>query len=810
VIVKDIWPNNAEVARWVDQLGGLTLPGLLERARAEMNAGHGDVVSFSRKVFIPLTRLCRDVCGYCAFAEAPQPGRFPYLIPEEVIDIAAAGANAGCTEALFTLGERPEERYRVARDGLASLGHDTTLSYLAAMARYVVEETGLLPHVNAGVMGESDLAMLRKVSVSQGLMLEGTSQRLTERGGPHFGSKGKRPEARIETIAAAGRLSIPFTTGILIGLGESRADRIESLLIIRALQLRFGHIQEVIVQNFQPKPGTRMANVEPPTMDDLLWTAAAARLILGPTMNIQVPPNLSYERFPELLRAGINDWGGASPVTPDHVNPEARWPELDRLNESTEQAGFSLVPRLPIYPATVGNLPRWIDAGLHTAVIRASDATGWARADPWSPGLSSDVPVALKPAKARGAGLLTAVLRRADQGDRLNPDEIETLFEARGAALDDVVAAADALRVRVSGETVRYVVNRNINYTNVCSYRCSFCAFSKGRSADRLRGRAYEVDLHEVTRRAAEAWHRGATEVCMQGGIHPRYTGQTYLDLLAAAKRGAPSIHVHAFSPLEVFHGAATLDLSVGDFLRMLRDAGLGSLPGTAAEILDDGARAILCPDKLSSAQWIHVVEEAHRAGLPTTSTVMFGHIDQPRHWATHLLALRDLQSRTKGISEFVPLPFVHMEAPLFHKGLARRGPTFRETVLMHAVARLVLHPLIPNIQVSWVKLGAVAASSILRAGANDLGGTLMNESISRAAGTQHGQEMPPAAMDALIRRAGRTPEHRSTLYGPVPDTQSRRAYAAAPLLPVVLGHVTSNRRPPMEMSRPYDEMGET
>jgi len=721
----------------------------------------------------------------------------PYLTADEVLDIARAGSATGCTEALFTLGELPEARYRVAREGLAKLGHDTTLSYLAAMARLVFEETGLLPHINAGVMGEDDLAMLRRVSVSQGLMLEGTSKRLMEKGGPHFGSKGKAPETRIETIAAAGRLAIPFTTGILVGLGEGRADRIESLLVIRALHEQFGHIQEVIVQNFQPKPGTRMANVPAPSMNDLLWTAAAARLILGATMNIQVPPNLSHERFPELLRAGINDWGGVSPVTPDHVNPEARWPDIDVLAESTERAGFALVARLPIYPAAVRDLKSWVDPALRTAVIRASDATGWARDDRWSAGMKAAPPTLPRAPKVGTSQRLDAVLGRADRGERLEPDAIKTLFTVRAGGLEDVVAAADALRERVSGETVRYVVNRNINYTNVCSYRCSFCAFSKGRNTDRLRGRAYEVDLDEITRRAAEAWQRGATEVCMQGGIHPHYTGQSYLDFLAAARRGAPSIHVHAFSPLEVSHGAATLGVSIGDFLRSLRDAGLGSLPGTAAEILDDKARAVLCPDKITTAEWLHVVEEAHRAGLPTTSTVMFGHVDHPGQWATHLLALRDLQARTGGITEFVPLPFVHMDAPLFFKGTARQGPTFRETVLMHAVSRLVLHPLITNIQVSWVKLGEEGALTILQAGANDLGGTLMNESISRAAGTQHGQELPPAAMDALIRRAGRTPQLRSTLYGAVPAAQSRRAYTAAPLLPVILGDVGFTRRTP-------------
>jgi FO synthase len=787
---REFWPAPDTVRAIADRLERQSGEKLTLRASALRRRAHGTTVSFSPKVFIPLTKLCRDVCGYCTFAHPPRKGERAYMSAEEVLAVARAGAAAGCSEALFTLGELPEQRYRVAREELAGLGFASTLDYLAAMARLVVEETGLLPHLNAGVMGREDLAKLRAVGVSQGLMLEGTSPRLTARGGPHYGSTGKQPQARIDTIATAGELAIPFTTGILIGLGESRADRIEALLVIRALHRRYGHIQEVIVQNFQPKPGTRMADVPPPSLEDLLWTAAVARLVLGPYMNIQVPPNLSFDRFPELLRAGINDWGGVSPVTPDHVNPEAAWPQLDRLRDVTEAAGFSLVARLPVYPAAVKERDRWIDPVLHTPVLRAADAGGWARADRWSPGLSGVMPRLPRATVARRPGSLDALLGRAGRGERLENAEIETLFAARGAECDAVIEAANSLRARTNGDLVRYVVNRNINYTNVCAYRCSFCAFSKGKGAEHLRGRPYDVDLEEVSRRAAEAWERGATEVCMQGGIHPRYTGQTYLDLLAAARRGAPSIHVHAFSPLEVSHGAETLGISVARFLRMLKDAGLGSLPGTAAEILDDEARAILCPDKLSTAKWLSVIEAAHHAGLPTTSTIMFGHVDTPRQWAKHLLALRDLQERTGGITEFVPLPFVHMEAPLYFRGRARKGPTFRETLLMHAVARLVLDPLIPNIQVSWVKLGAEGVLAALAAGVNDLGGTLMNESISRAAGTQHGQELPPEEMDALIARAGRRGGQRTTLYRDAPMRQVARSYGASELAPLVTGEI--------------------
>lgn len=784
------WPADTLVADWMARLAA---PDLLAQAVAQKRVGHGDLVSFSPKVFIPLTQLCRDACGYCTFAHPPRKGQRAFLTAEEVLAIARAGAEAGCTEALFTLGERPEDRYRVAREELAQLGYGSTIEYLAAMSDLVVRETGLLPHLNAGVMGAEDLARLRRVSVSQGLMLEGTAGVLLARGGAHFGSKGKRPEARIATIAEAGRQAIPFTTGLLIGLGESRADRVQALLVIAALQAAHGHIQEVIIQNFQPKAGTRMANAPAPGMEELLWTTAAARLILGAQMNIQCPPNLSFERFPELLSAGINDWGGVSPVTPDHVNPEARWPALDTLRAATEAAGATLVARLPIYPAQYADRDRWVDAALHGPLMRAADATGWARADAWAPGIAGVEP-RLPTSPRRTDKGIAALLDRAAAGDRLGAGQIARLFQALGPEVDQILSAADALRAKVNGDAVRYVVNRNINYTNICAYHCSFCAFSKGKVADHLRGRPYLVDQDEVARRAAEAWDRGATEVCMQGGIHPSFTGQTYLDLLAAAKRGAPGIHVHAFSPLEVAHGAETLGLSVPRYLGMLQEAGLGSLPGTAAEILTDRARAILCPDKLTAQGWQDVIEAAHRAGLPTTATIMFGHIDTPQDWAEHLLALRDLQARTGGFTEFVPLPFVHMEAPLYHKGQSRKGPTFRETLLMHAVARLVLHPLIPNIQVSWCKLGAEGVRAALRAGVNDLGGTLMNESISRAAGTEHGQELPPDAMEALIRSAGRQPGQRTTLYREPPAAQVARSFGAADLAPLVTGEIIGKR----------------
>ncbi len=577
---------------------------LLADAQRLREQGHRRIVSYSRKVFIPLTRLCRDTCAYCTFATTPSQVAAPFLSPEEVLAIAEAGRKAGCHEALFTLGDKPELRYAAAREALAELGHASTTDYLIAMCEMVLRETGLLPHVNAGIMTESEIERLRAVSVSQGIMLESVSERLCQRGGPHFGSPDKAPEVRLAMIEAAGRRHVPFTSGILIGIGETRIERIESLLALRDLHARYGHLQEIIIQNFRAKPGTRMAAAEEPDFDELMWTAAVARLIFGPAMNIQVPPNLSYQRFGALLDAGINDWGGVSPVTPDHVNPEAAWPSLDTLAHATEAAGHALVARLAVYPAYVHDAGRWIDPNMRTALLRHAETSGFARDDEWAPGLDLAVPVSSGP-RGRASDSVEKLIARACDGSRLSEDEIVTLFSARDGDVDAICAAADALRRKQSGDVVRYVVNRNINYTNVCLFKCGFCAFSKGKLSRELRGEPYDLSLAEIARRAREAWDRGATEVCMQGGINPHYTGDTYLALLRAVKTEVPGMHVHAFSPLEVSQGAATLGLSVRAFLERLRDAGLGSLPGTAAEILDDDVRAVICPDKLSTEEWL-------------------------------------------------------------------------------------------------------------------------------------------------------------------------------------------------------------
>ena len=775
------------------------LDTLIDAARTLRDAGHGELVTYSRKVFIPLTQLCRDVCHYCTFAQPPKRGTPAYLSADRVLAIARRGAAAGCKEALFTLGDKPEQRYAVARRELDALGHATTLDYLAAMAELVLAETGLLPHLNAGIMTAAEATRLRRVSVSQGIMLESASPRLCEKGGPHWGSPDKEPSVRLAAIAAAGTARVPFTSGILIGIGETRAERIDALLALRDLHDIHGHIQEIIVQNFRAKPSTRMANAPEPAIEELLWTIAMARLLFGPEMNIQAPPNLSPGQLERLGDAGINDWGGVSPVTPDHVNPEAPWPHLDDLAIQTAAFGKVLTERLAIYPGFARDADRWVEPSVQPALLAASEAEGFARGDAWSPGVAIATPEIWISDRA-AASSLQPILDRAIDGTDLNENEIIVLFRARGLDFAAICEAADALRAEVNGDVVSYVVNRNINYTNVCSYRCQFCAFSKGKLSENLRGRPYYLAHEEISRRTAEAWARGATEVCMQGGIHPDYTGATYLEICSAVRAVAPDIHIHAFTPLEVWQGAATLGIDVASFLERLCEAGLGTLPGTAAEILDDEIRRIICPDKVTTDEWLEVMRTAHGLGLRSTVTIMFGHVDGPENWARHLLRVRDLQAETGGFTELVPLPFVHMEAPIYLKGRARRGPTFREALLMHAVARLALHPYITNIQTSWVKMGADGAVAALKAGANDLGGTLMNETITRAAGAEHGQEMPPPAMERLIRSIGRVPRQRTTVYADAPTERVATAAAAAPLQAIVNTPATKYARGP---SRP-------
>jgi FO synthase len=752
-----------------DELLSAPLEELMAEAARIRDSRYGARVTFSPKVFVPLTMLCRDRCGYCTFSKPPARLASPYLGLDEVVGLARRAGAAGCHEALFTLGERPELRYPVAERWLAEAGFGSTVEYLAEAARLVRDETGLLPHANAGALFEDELALLRPVTASQGMMLESLNGGLA----CHAAAPDKTPERRLATLEAAGRLQIPFTTGILVGIGESRRDRLAALRAIAESHRRYGHVHEVIVQNFLPKPGTAMQSSAACAPDEHLWSIAAARLLLPAEVHLQAPPNLTAD-FGTLLEAGIDDWGGVSPVTADHVNPERAWPQLDRLASVTEAAGHVLAPRLALHPEWVKEPERWLDEAMRFPVLDRSDAEGLGRDALWCSGSEATPPVLVGREAAsyhragRRRGPVAEVLRAAEAGEEMGEAEIVTLFSARGSEVAAVAELADELRRRAVGEDVTYVANRNINYTNICTFKCRFCAFSKGPLSLNLRGSPYLLELGEITRRVAEAESLGATEVCLQGGIHPSFDGEYYLEVLGAVRQASERIHIHGFTALEVHEGARRLGEDLETYLRRLQEAGLKTLPGTAAEILDDEVRAVLCPDKIGTERWLEVHRTAHGIGLRSNVTIMFGAVEAPVSWARHIIASRQLQRQTGGFTEFVPLPFVHMAAPLYLQRRARRGPTFREALLMHAVGRIAYDGAIDNVQASWVKMGAEGARQLLRAGCNDLGGTLMDENISRAAGAAHGQMMDRDAFLRIVEPLGRPLQQRTTLYGRV------------------------------------------
>lgn len=810
----DVGEAAALLAATGDELDRLTAAAAKVRDAGLVAAGRPGVVTYSPKVFIPVTRLCRDKCHYCTFVETPgharREGREPYLSPDEILEIATQGAAMGCLEALFTLGDRPEDRWPEAREWLDSKGYDSTLAYVRAMAIRVLEETGLLPHLNPGVMSWEEMNRLKPVAPSMGMMLETTSRRLFEtKGLAHFGSPDKDPAVRLRVLEDAGRLSIPFTTGLLVGIGEDLTERAETIFALRASLKAYGAIQEVIVQNFRAKPDTAMRHTDDLDLDDYRAAIAVTRIVLGPKARVQAPPNLvDLAECRALLDAGVDDWGGVSPLTPDHVNPERPWPSLERLRDITGQCGFDLQARLTVHPEYVRQGEPWLDPRISAHVAALATDDGLARPGvrpeglPWQEpdgGFASvgrtDLFAAVDtegrtddrrsdftdvygdwdsvkdaatttqliggaPAVLHAEGREAMAAAEADPGN-LSDEHALTLMTAEGPLLEQVVRLADDLRRETVGDDVTYVVNRNINFTNVCYVGCRFCAFAQRRTdAD-----AYSLSYDEVADRAQEAWELGATEVCMQGGIDPELPSSAYFDLVAAVKQRVPEMHVHAFSPMEVVNGTARTGLSIEDFLIKAREAGLGSLPGTAAEILDDEVRWVLTKGKLPTRTWVEIVSTAHRVGVPTTSTMMYGHVDNPKHWVGHLRVLSRIQDETGGFTEFVPLPFVHTSAPIYLAGVARPGPTLRDNLAVHAMARILLHGRIRNIQTSWVKLGVDGTRAMLRAGANDLGGTLMEETISRMAGSEHGSAKTVAELVDIGAGIDRPVRERTTTY---------------------------------------------
>ncbi|MEU2712264.1 bifunctional FO biosynthesis protein CofGH [Streptomyces sp. NPDC007205] len=815
-----------------EDLTGLAASAARVRDAGLEQAGRPGVITYSKSVFVPLTRLCRDKCHYCTFVTVPgklrRAGHGMFMSPDEVLDIARKGAALGCKEALITLGDKPEDRWPEAREWLDAHGYDDTVAYVRAISIRILEETGLLPHLNPGVMTWTDFQRLKPVAPSMGMMLETTATRLwSEPGGPHHGSPDKEPAVRLRVLEDAGRSSVPFTSGLLIGIGETYEERAESLFALRKVSRAYHGIQELIIQNFRAKPDTAMRGMPDAELDDLVATVAVARHIMGPSACLQAPPNLVDSEYERLIGAGIDDWGGVSPLTIDHVNPERPWPQIEELTERSRAAGFELRERLCVYPEFVRRGEPWLDPRLRPHVSALADPeTGLALPDapvegrPWQEPEESFVPAgrtdlhrtidtegrtadrrddfdevygdweALREAAAPGMAperidtdVRQALRTAADDPTKLTDGEALALLHADGPALDALCRVADDVRRSAVGDDVTYIVTRNINFTNVCYTGCRFCAFAQRRTdAD-----AYTLSLEQVADRAQQAWDVGAVEVCMQGGIHPDLPGTAYFDIARAVKSRVPGMHVHAFSPMEVVNGATRTGMPVREWLTAAREAGLDTIPGTAAEILDDEVRWVLTKGKLPTATWTEVITTAHELGIRSSSTMMYGHVDQPRHWLGHLRTLARIQRETGGFTEFVTLPFIHTNAPVYLAGIARPGPTTRDNRAVTAMARLLLHPWIPNIQTSWVKLGTEGAAEMLRSGANDLGGTLMEETISRMAGSSYGSYKSVRELVAVAEAAGRPAKPRTTLYGEVPQERQRAAEASDGHLPELL-----------------------
>lgn len=760
----------------LDAAGRVRDAGLAARGRA-------GVVTYSRKVFVPVTHLCRDRCHYCVFVDTPgglaRRGIAPYMEADEVVALAAQGAALGCREALFTLGDRPEDRWPAAREWLDARGYASTVEYLHHLGTRVLAETGLLPHMNPGVMTWGELQRLRPVSPSMGMMLETTSRDLwAVRGNVHYGSPDKDPAVRLRVLADAGRSRVPFSTGLLLGIGETYADRVQTVLAIRDVHARFGHVQETIVQNFRAKPRTAMQGAPDLGTQEYVAAVAVTRLLLGPDAVVQAPPNLTDAgELALLLRAGVDDWGGVSPLTPDHVNPERPWPHLDDLARLTAASGFTLRQRLTVHAPYVHDRERWLDPALHAHVAAHADPAGLAdeqapvRGLPWRP-----VVLAGTAADGTGTGgpavlvddVRRALARAEDDPAGLTDAQYATLLGADGADLEALTVLADAVRADVVGAELTYVVNRNLDAT-----------LWRGDGDERPDA----LGPAEVAALVDEAWSLGATEICAQGAVPASAGPEGYLDLARAVKAARPGVHLHAFRPAEVDDGARRTGTTRAAYAAALRDAGVDTVPGTGARILDDTLRAVLSDgQEVSVADWLDLVAAAHRAGLRSTSTLVYGHLEGPEHVVRHLRLLAALQDATGGFTELIPMPFVPGDAPPHVARLTRGGPSPRETRAVHAVARLALHGRVDHVQAAWPKLGVDGALAVLAGGADDLGGVLLDGTLRPDAGPEQGLQLTEADVARVAATLGRRVRRRSTTYGtPTTTTAPDAARVAAP-----------------------------